>query len=172
MERLASFQEVVAVELEEALHARLLTAELLGHPARVLGRHLEEVLQAALRVVGQRVDARDVLLSAHDPHRRPALGERARTAHGGDDDALLGRGQRGGEGAGGGEGRGQRRSAGGHRPGGRRGLARGAARGVRRVRRPPPRANLFTAMLVLLLLELITSSLLLLLLPLLPGILE
>src|SRR4051812_38032487 len=92
---LSGFREVVAVELEEALHARLLTAELLGHAARVVGGDLEEVLQAALRVVRQRVHARDILLRTHDAHRRAALRERAGAAHGGDDDALLGRDERG-----------------------------------------------------------------------------
>ena len=57
----------------------------------VLGGELEEVLQAALRVVGQRIDAHDVLLGAGDAHRRAALGERPGAAHGGDDDLLLGR---------------------------------------------------------------------------------
>ena len=64
---------------------------------------LEEVLEAALGVVGQRVDARDVLLRAHDPHRRAALGERPRAADGGDDDLLVGRDQRGGQQAVGGQ---------------------------------------------------------------------
>ena len=89
--------ELVAVELEEALHARLLAAELLGHAARVLGGDVEEVLQAALGVVGQRVHARDVLLGADDAHRRAALGERAGAADGGDDDPLLRRDERGRE---------------------------------------------------------------------------
>ena len=44
---------------------------------------VEEVLQAALGVVGQRVDARDVLLRAGDAHRRPALGQRPGAADGG-----------------------------------------------------------------------------------------
>ena len=64
--------------------------EALGGPARVLGRALGEVLQAALGVVGQRVDVDDVLLGAGDAHRRAALGERPRAADGGDGDAPLG----------------------------------------------------------------------------------
>ena len=60
----------------------LLVRELLASAARVLGGVLEEVLEAALRVVGQRVDARDVLLRAGDAHRRAALGQRPRAAHG------------------------------------------------------------------------------------------
>src|SRR5215218_4284198 len=48
---LAGFGGVVAGELQEALHARLLATELLGHAARVIGRQLEEVLQAALRII-------------------------------------------------------------------------------------------------------------------------
>ena len=53
-----------------------------------------EVLQAALGVVGQRVDVRDVLLGAGDAHRRPALGERARAAHRRDGELPLGRDER------------------------------------------------------------------------------
>ncbi|MGH2498993.1 MAG: hypothetical protein ACRDF0_02700 [Candidatus Limnocylindria bacterium] len=68
-----------------------------GHLARVLGGESQEVLEAALGVVGQRVHARDILLGAHDAHRRAALGERAGAAHGGDHDPLLGRDQRGGQ---------------------------------------------------------------------------
>ena len=48
-----------------------------------------EVLEAALGVVGQRIDVRDVLLRAGDAHRRPALGERAGAAHRRDGDVLA-----------------------------------------------------------------------------------
>src|SRR4051794_9318874 len=67
--------EVVAGELEEALYRRLLSPDPLRHLARVVGGRAHEVLQAALRVVGQRVHAHDVLLGAGDAHRRAALGE-------------------------------------------------------------------------------------------------
>ena len=50
-----------------------------------------EVLEAALGVVGQRIDVRDVLLGAGDAHRRAALGQRARAAHRRHGDVLLGR---------------------------------------------------------------------------------
>ena len=63
--------------------------------ARVIGGDGQEVLQAALGVVGQRVDARDVLLGADDPHRRAALGQRPGAADGGDDHPPLGRDERG-----------------------------------------------------------------------------
>ena len=55
---------------------------------------VEEVLEAALGVVGQRVDARDVLLGAGDAHRRPACRERARAAHRRHDEPALGRDER------------------------------------------------------------------------------
>ena len=78
----AGLGEVVAGELEEALHGGLLAAELLGQLARVLGGELEEVAQAALGVVGQRIDADDVLLGARrSPSAggpRPASGRRRR----------------------------------------------------------------------------------------------
>ena len=89
--------EALARQLEEAPDRLLLAPELLADAARVLGGALEEVLQAALGVVGQRVDARDVLLRAGDPHRRLALRQRARAAHRGDDDPLVGRDERGGQ---------------------------------------------------------------------------
>ena len=54
--------------------------ELLGEGAGVLGRELEEVLEAALGVVGQGVDAGDVLLGAGDAQRRAPLGEGAGAA--------------------------------------------------------------------------------------------
>ena len=44
----------------------------------MLGRELEKVLDAALRVIGERIHAAEVLLGARDPERWPALGERAR----------------------------------------------------------------------------------------------
>ena len=69
--------------------------EALGHRGgRARRRSASEVLQAALGVVGQRVDARDVLLGAGDAHRRAALGQRARAAHGRHRDVLLGRDER------------------------------------------------------------------------------
>ena len=63
-------------------------------PAGVLGGALGEVLQAALGVVGQRIDVRDVLLGAGDAQRRAALGERPRAAHRHDGDVPLGRHER------------------------------------------------------------------------------
>src|ERR1700754_1448069 len=90
----ACLREVLAGELEEALDRRLLATELLGELARVLGGERQEVLEAALRIVRQRIDARDVLLADGDPHRRPALGQRARAADGGHDDLLLRRDER------------------------------------------------------------------------------
>ena len=59
--------------------------------AGVLGRDVEEVLEAGLGLLGERVHAGDVLLGARDAQRRAALGERARAAHRGDDDPALGR---------------------------------------------------------------------------------
>src|SRR5207247_5234424 len=78
--RLGGGQLVLAAELEEALDRELLMLEADGQEARVVGGALEEVLEAALRVVGQRIDVRDVLLRARDAERRAALGERARAA--------------------------------------------------------------------------------------------
>ena len=71
--------------------------ELLGQRAGVVGRGVEEVLQAALGVVGQRIDAGDVLLGAGDPDRRTTLGQRARAAHRRDDEVAVGRHERGGQ---------------------------------------------------------------------------
>src|SRR5689334_9340150 len=62
-------------QLEEALDARLLVVELVGQGASVRGGALGEVLEAALGVVGQRIDVHDVLLGAGDAERRAALGE-------------------------------------------------------------------------------------------------
>ena len=87
--------KVFARELEEALDGGLLAADLLRQLARVLGGEHEEVLEAALRIVRQRIDAHDVLLADGDPHRRAALGERAGAADGGHDDLLLRRDERG-----------------------------------------------------------------------------
>ena len=56
----------VVVELEEALDRELLLLEADAELAGVIGRALEEVLEAALGVVGQRVDVRDVLLGRSD----------------------------------------------------------------------------------------------------------
>src|SRR2546423_15698360 len=68
---------LVAVDLQEALDRGLPVLERLGQPLRVVGRQGEKVVQAPLRVVRQRVDARDVPLGAGDPQRWPAIGERA-----------------------------------------------------------------------------------------------
>ena len=73
-------------ELQEALDRGLLVIEPLGERVSVLGGHLKEVLDAALGVIGERIDAREVLLGARDPERRAALGERARPAHRRDDE--------------------------------------------------------------------------------------
>ena len=61
----------------------------------MVGRDLEELPQAALGVVGQRVHPHEVLLRAGDPHRRATLRERAGAAHRGDHDLRLGRDQGG-----------------------------------------------------------------------------
>src|SRR5215204_3077040 len=79
-ERLSRLGQIVARELQEALHAGLLAAELLRHAMGMPGGRGEEVVEAALRVVGQRVHARDVLLRADDAERRAALGQRPRRA--------------------------------------------------------------------------------------------
>jgi len=84
---------LVAVDLQEALDRGLPVLERLGQPLGVLRRQGEEVVQAALRVVRQRVDPSDVLLGAGDPQRRPAVGQRARAAHRCDDEPALGRDQ-------------------------------------------------------------------------------
>src|SRR6202012_4550856 len=60
----AGLREVLARDLEEALHGRLLAAELLRHLARLVRGVQEEVLEAALGVVRQRIHAHDVLLGA------------------------------------------------------------------------------------------------------------
>jgi len=78
---LTGLGEVLAAQLEEAAHALLLALDALGQIARVFGRALGEVLQAALGVVGQRIDVGDVLLRAGDPQRRTALRQRAGAAH-------------------------------------------------------------------------------------------
>ncbi len=88
---LAGGREVVAGQLEETRDRRLLALQALGHAARMIGGHGQEVVQAALGVVGQRVDAGDVLLGADDPHRRAALGQRPGAADGRDDHPPLGR---------------------------------------------------------------------------------
>src|SRR5436305_15235727 len=72
---LPGFGEVLAAELQEAAHARLLALDPLGQAAGVPGGALGEVLKAALRVIGERVDVRDVLLRTGDAQRRAALGE-------------------------------------------------------------------------------------------------
>jgi hypothetical protein len=65
-------------KLQEALDRRLLVGELVGEVVRVVGGALEEVGEAVLGVVGQRVDVRDLLLDAGDPERRaPSASVRA-----------------------------------------------------------------------------------------------
>ena len=61
---------------------------------RMLRRELQELLDAALGVVGERIDAGELLLSAGDPERRSSIGERAGAAHRRDHDLGLGRDQR------------------------------------------------------------------------------
>src|SRR5579871_1894725 len=73
---------LLAGQLEEALDRRLLVGELVGEQVRALCGALEEVGEAVLGVVGQRVDVAQRRLDAGDAERRPALGERARAAHG------------------------------------------------------------------------------------------
>ena len=82
--------EVVAAELEEAHDRGVLVIEPLGGPARMHGGALLEVLEAALGVVGELVDVREVLLGADDAQGRPALGERAGAADRSDDSRRSG----------------------------------------------------------------------------------
>ncbi len=63
--------------------------EPLGERERVLGGEPEEVLDTPLGIVGERIDASDVLLRAGDPHRRAPVGQRPRAAHRRDDELGL-----------------------------------------------------------------------------------
>ena len=81
-------------QLQEALDRDLLVGQRVRELVGVLGGALEEVGEAVLGVVGERVDVAQRRLDARDAERRAALGEGARAAHRDDPQLALGGAQR------------------------------------------------------------------------------